>query len=158
MNHIEITDSEKETVYSWLKDFNHEENGEFMRSLEVEGTEIPIFLCVRDESGDIAGGLQGLMLHKWLKIDIMAVKPAIRRKGLGTNLVHRAEAIAIERGCKYAYVDTMSYQAPGFYEQLGYKIVGRIPDWDSHGHEKLYFTKTLAAPETEQADAANLQS
>ncbi len=150
MDHIEIAENEKETVYSWLRDYNHERNGHFMRSLEIEGTEIPLFLSLRNENGEVFGGLEGTILHKWLKIDIMAVEPSQRRRGVGTELVERAEEIAVARGCEFAFVDTMSYQAPGFYERLGYDVVGRIPDWDSHGHEKLYFTKTLPPHKTEQ--------
>ena len=48
MHHIEIAESEKESVYLWLRDYNHERNGDFMRSLEIEGTEIPLFLTVRN--------------------------------------------------------------------------------------------------------------
>ena len=44
----------------------------------------------------------------------------------------------------------MSYQAPEFYERLGYHVVGRIPDWDSHGHDKLYFTKDLRERKTDR--------
>lgn len=143
MNTIEVTDSEKDKVYSWLRDFNHKENGAFMRSLEIEGTEIPIFLSARDEQGKIIGGLEGMMIHKWLRINIMAVCPSCRRKGVGTTLVTRAEALAIENDCHYSFVDTMSFQAPEFYQHLYYDIVGRIPDWDSHGHDKIYLTKNL---------------
>lgn len=150
MDHIELADGEKETVYSWLREYNHEVNGDFMRSLEIEGTEIPVFLSARNEKGEVIGGLEGIIIHKWLKIDIMAVEPDQRRKGTGTELIERAENIAIERGCEFAFVDTMSYQAPGFYERLGYDVVGRIPDWDSHGHDKLYFTKNLLPHKTEQ--------
>lgn len=155
MDHLEITESEKETVYSWLRNYNHERNGDFMRSLEIEGTEIPLFLTVRDENGKVIGGLEGTILHKWLKIDIMAVDPSQRRRGAGTELVERAEEIAVTRRCQFAFVDTMSYQAPGFYERLGYQVVGRIPDWDSHGHEKLYFTKTLPPHKIEQDPPSN---
>ena len=140
MDHIEVTEGEREAVYSWLKAYNHEQNGDFMRSLEIEGTEIPIFLSSRDENGKVIGGLEGSIVHKWLKIDIMAVEPSERRRGMGTDLVVRAEAIALKQGCEYAFVDTMSYQAPGFYERLGYHVVGRIPDWDSHGHETVSYT------------------
>ena len=149
MNHIDVTEAEKEAVYSWLKDYNHERNGDFMRSLEVTGTEIPLFLSARDEAGKVIGGLEGLMIHKWLRIQIMAVDPDHRRNGLGTDLVHRAEELAVQQGCRHAFVDTMSYQAPGFYERLGYRVAGQIPDWDSHGHDKLYFTKDLAEPANE---------
>ena len=50
---------------------------------------------------------------------------------------------ATARGCKYAYVDTMDYQAPDFYRAHGFAIVGEIPDWDSHGHKKFYLSKCL---------------
>ncbi|MDB4438084.1 GNAT family N-acetyltransferase [bacterium] len=150
MNSIEVSESEKEAVYSWLRDYNHERNGDFIRSLEVEGTEIPIFLSARDETGKVIGGLEGLMIHKWLRIDIMAVNPFDRAKGAGTDLVARAEGLALQYECQHAFVDTMSYQAPGFYEGLGYEVVGRIPDWDSHGHEKLYLTKTLPVRRVEK--------
>ena len=37
----------------------------------------------------------------------------------------------------------MDYQAPDFYESLGYTITGRLDDWDSHGHAKLFLVKRL---------------
>jgi hypothetical protein len=37
----------------------------------------------------------------------------------------------------------MSYQAPGFYERHGYEAVGVLADWDSHGHDKWLFRKSL---------------
>lgn len=143
MKHVDLTEPEKETVYSWLRDFNHERNGELMRSLEIEGTEVPLFLSARDETGKVIGGLEGLIIHKWVRIQIMAVEPSQRGQGVGTDLVARAETLALQHGCEHAFVDTMSYQAPGFYEQLGYREVGRVPNWDSHDHDKIYLMKDL---------------
>ena len=79
----------------------------------------------------------------WLRIDIMATKEDQRRQGVGRALLSSAEQVAKERGCKYAFTDTMDYQAPGFWEKVGYKVAGEIDDWDSHGHRKFYFTKEL---------------
>ena len=73
----------------------------------------------------------------------MAVNPEWRSRGIGAALLGEAEQQAVARGCKYAYVDTMDYQAPRFYQTRGFGIVGQIPDWDSHGHAKLYFSKRL---------------
>jgi hypothetical protein len=39
----------------------------------------------------------------------------------------------------------MDYQAPDFYQCLGYTIAGRLDDWDSHGHAKLFLVKRLIA-------------
>ena len=44
----------------------------------------------------------------------------------------------------HAVVDTAEFQAPGFYERLGYAVVGRIEDCDGHGHAKYYLTRTIA--------------
>ena len=90
-------------------------------------------------------------MHQWQqpehaarpRISIMSVHPEWRSKGIGTALLAEAERLAIERGCKHAYVDTMDYQAPQFYLSHGFKIVGQIPDWDSHGHSKIYFFKSV---------------
>ncbi|MEO0446845.1 MAG: hypothetical protein AAF191_12300 [Verrucomicrobiota bacterium] len=81
MRAIEGGEEEKEVVYSWLRDYNHERNGDFMRSLEVEGTEVPLFLTKLEEPEGVIGGLEGLMLHQWLRIHIMAVHPRYRGKG-----------------------------------------------------------------------------
>jgi ribosomal protein S18 acetylase RimI-like enzyme len=69
--------------------------------------------------------------------------PAWRSRGIGAELLAEACRQAVALGCRYAYVDTMEYQAPRFYLAHGFEIVGRIPDWDSHGHAKLHLTKRL---------------
>lgn len=143
MKFIEATDADKDRIYGWLKDYNHENNGDFMRSLEEEGTEKPLFLTTKNDRGEIIGGLEGLLIHQWLRIEIMAIDPRHRNQGIGRDLVDRAETLAKGQGCLTSFVDTMSYQAPGFYEALGYQVVGRIPNWDSHGHDKIYLTKKL---------------
>lgn len=138
----EHSKSDKEAVYSWLREFNHEQNGEFMRSLE-EGANLEFFLVARNLSDEIVGGLEGVTQHLWLRINLMAVAPASRSQGIGTELVRAAEKMALEKGCRHAYVDTMSYQAVGFYERLGFVETGRLENWDSQGHDKFFFVKEL---------------
>jgi GNAT superfamily N-acetyltransferase len=96
-----------------------------------------------DSSGEVLGGLFAKTRFSWLHIEIMATRLERRRQGYGRALVGRAEEIALERGCKYAYVDTMDYQAPDFYPRLGYRVIGTLGDWDSHGHAKYIFVKDL---------------
>jgi len=137
---------EQESVLSWLRDFNMESNPQFMLSLE-SGAQEEFFVVAQDESGTVIGGLRGVSLHKWLKIDVMAVSPDHRRQGVGRELVNEAEQMARGRGCEYSYVDTMSFQAPEFYLALGYEESGRLKDWDSHGHDKMFLTKRLNSRE-----------
>ena len=75
--------------------------------------------------------------------DLPAVAASARRQGIGRQLMEIAEKEAIARGCKYAFVDTIDYQSPAFYQKLGYQMAGRIPDWDSHGHAKCFLMKGL---------------
>jgi len=90
------------------------------------------------------GGLMAETQFKWLKVLLMAVAEGHRGRGVGRGLLAIAEREASARGCEYAFLDTMEYQAPGFYQKLGYVVAGRLEDWDSHGHAKFFFTKRLS--------------
>ena len=103
----------------------------------------PLQLFAFDGDGLVAGGLLGSTQFLWLKVDIMATQRELRGRGIGRSLLARAEEVARERGCRRAYVDTMECQAPRFYPNAGYRLAGRLEDWDSHGHAKLLFVKEL---------------
>ncbi len=53
---------------------------------------------------------------------------------------HR-ERRAIERGCHSAWVDTFSFQAPGFYRELGYEAFGEL-DYPPE-HKRFFLKKRL---------------
>ena len=102
----------------------------------------PLVLLAENDDRHV-GGLIAETQFAWLRISIMAVDPEFRLRGLGAALLAEAERLAADRGCKYCYVDTMEYQAPGFYRKRGYAVVGEIPDWDSRGHAKFHLMKRL---------------
>jgi len=133
---------ECDLVRQWLREHNWVENPGFMQDLQKAEAR-PLVLLSQGEAGVLAGLLAETQLS-WLRISILAVDPDSRSNGLGGALLAEAERQAVARGCKYAYVDSMEYHAPGFYLAHGYAIAGQIPDWDSHGHSKFYFTKHLA--------------
>lgn len=85
-------------------------------------------VLLRDESGQVVGGLKGRTVWSWCYIENLAVPPALRGTGWGTRLLHAAEAEARARGCIGARLDTYTFQARGFYEKQGYRVVGAIPD------------------------------
>ena len=131
------------SVLRWLREHNQTVNAEYMRKLhQPEHQAVPLVVVAESEE-EILGGLLAETSLSWLKIGIMAVDPRFRFQGLGAALIAEAEKQAVQRGCKHAYVDTMSYQAPEFYLKQGYHLVGKIPDWDSHGHTKCFLTKEL---------------
>src|SRR6186713_1517880 len=68
---------------------------------------MPFALLIRNESGDIVGGLSAATFFGWLAIDLLWVDDAFRGQGYGSELVRRAEAIGRERGCDLSYLNTM---------------------------------------------------
>ena len=102
----------------------------------------PLWLFARDKTGKVQGGIRGGTSWSWCTIDVLAVAEAWRGKGIGSLLLGRAEQIARQRGCIGIRLDTISFQAPGFYRRLGYVECGRIEDYPP-GHTRLWFMKRL---------------
>jgi len=134
----------REAVLNELRAFNRDANPLWYERRELpENQPLPVNVVATNEAGQVLGGLLGETFFHWLKISILAVRADARGQGLGTRLMNEAEAVGRQRGCRHAFLDTMEYQAPVFYERLGYQVVGRIDDWDSHGHAKFFMTKEL---------------
>jgi len=98
--------------------------------------------CVRSESGEIIAGFDG---HTWggcCELSHVWVHERHRGQGLGTLLLRAAEAEAVARGCAQVVLATHSFQAPGFYERMGYEkkyaIEGR-----PRGHADIIYVKVL---------------
>ncbi len=60
-------------------------------------------------------------------------------------MLELAEQAARGRGCHHAFVDTMSFQARGFYEKHGYTRYGVLDDFPI-GHRRFFLQKNLIAP------------
>jgi predicted N-acetyltransferase YhbS len=134
-----------EAICAPLRDHNRAHNPTWWTARdEPQNAPQPLNLVAFDPAGAVAGGLLAETQFSWLKLAILSVRPDLRRRGLGSRLLATAEAEAIRRGCTYAYADTTDYQAPAFYHRLGYATAGRLDDWDSHGHAKLFLVKRLA--------------
>lgn len=97
---------------------------------------------IRDRDDQIAGGVCGYTYWGWLAVDLLWVHEDLRGKGWGKRLLQAAEGEAIARGCHHALLDTMSFQAPGFYEQQGYVLYGVLEDFPGE-HQRLYYKKRM---------------
>ena len=100
-------------------------------------------LVVRDDSsGEVLGGLLGHTSYRLLFLDVFYLPEELREAGLGSRIIAMAEAEARRRGCTAAFVYTVTFQAPGFYERHGYRHFGKIvcpPD----GATRVFFSKAL---------------
>jgi len=101
---------------------------------------------VRSETGEFAGGLLGFTHWNHFFVSAIFVDEKARGEGIGRELMQRAEALALRQGCETIYLDTFDYQAPGFYEKLGFKTFGTLNDYPT-GHQRFYLVKPIQCVE-----------
>lgn len=106
----------------------------------VQGNGITISL--KNNKSETVGGLYGWTIASWLHVDILWVKEEIRGQGYGKKLLLAAEQEAVKRGCCYSELETYSFQAPSFYQKLGYAIFGAI-DGVTNNHKWYFLKKNL---------------
>lgn len=94
------------------------------------------------ESGRVVAGLNGAEYWQKLHVRRLWVHPDYRSRGLGRRLMRWAEERGREMGCTGVQVDTMSFQAPGFYERLGYRRFGLSEGYEGDA-SRHYFEKAL---------------
>ena len=101
----------------------------------------PVVLVI-ERDGELIGGLSGYSLYGWLCVEVLWVAERERRQGIGRALMNEAEALALKRRCTGIHLDTFDFQAPRFYEKLGYRKFGQLPNWPG-GHQRLSYCKTI---------------
>jgi GNAT superfamily N-acetyltransferase len=97
---------------------------------------------VHSETGEFVGGLLGFTHWNHFFVAAVFVDPQLRRQRVGRELLRRAEALALDQGCDAIYLDTFDFQAPGFYEKLGFKVFGKLEEYPP-GHQRFYLVKRL---------------
>ncbi len=102
----------------------------------------PRWIIGRDKDGAVQAGIRFVLAFEWLFVNWLWVADAYRKQGAGSQLMAGAEAAARAQGCRGAYLDTFTFQAPKFYERLGYREFGRLDDFPP-GHRAIWFSKTL---------------
>lgn len=85
-------------------------------------------VLLQDDADSTVGGLWGETRFGWLQIELLFVPEAMRGASLGSAILKEAERLAAVRGCIGASLDTYSFQARGFYEKLGYRLLGTLAD------------------------------
>jgi GNAT superfamily N-acetyltransferase len=81
------------------------------------------------DNEELIAGIGGYTHWQWLFVGHLWVDASARGKGLGSALLRAAEQRALERGCKWAWLDTFSFQTPDFYRRQGYTEFGALPDY-----------------------------
>src|SRR6266536_2226069 len=99
-----------------------------------------LILLLRDDAGQVVGGLRGNTAWNWLYVEALAIAEHARGQGWGTQLLAAAEREAAVRGCHSAYLDTFDFQALPFYQKQGYVLFGTL-DGFAGDHKRFFLQK-----------------
>ncbi len=104
----------------------------------------PMACFAHAQDGTVVGGAVGRWWGGCAELQQLWVDAALRKQGLGARLVGAFEEHARSKRCTYVYVETFSFQAPGFYERLGY-VTEYVRRGYPHGIAKHHLGKQLGA-------------
>lgn len=129
--HEHPTSEDFRTVLEGVRTFNRAQTG----------NERPYHVAwfLRDENGEIVGGVQGGFWGRSVHIDALWVDEKYRGQDYGSKLMKALEDYAQAHEHPLIYLETASFQALPFYEGLGYEVFGELPEITT-GHT-LYFLK-----------------
>ncbi|MEQ9899656.1 GNAT family N-acetyltransferase [Pectobacterium punjabense] len=98
------------------------------------------------EDDNVVGRIVGSIFFNYLQIEMVVVDDRYHGKGIGGQLLAAAEKTALEEGCIFVYLESMSFNAPGFYEKKGYKIIEKVENSPLPGESHYFFIKHLKNP------------
>ncbi len=96
------------------------------------------------EDGKLVGVLEFSIQAGVMHIEALIVKHDEYRRGIGKMLMQKAETLASQRRLHKIYLETgKTWDATKFYEALGYKVTGELPN---HFEKQDYveYTKFLS--------------
>jgi GNAT superfamily N-acetyltransferase len=101
-----------------------------------------IVLSARDGKGRLLGGLILQSYWKESYVELLWLSDKARGRGTGRRLIEEAERRARRRGSVLMHLDTYSFQAPGFYEKLGFRRFGSLRG-SPRGASRHWYVKQL---------------
>ena len=80
------------------------------------------------DNGKIVGGVLGYIKYGWYYLDEFYIDEGYRNKNIGSKMIKIVEKFAKENKALGVRVDSWSFQAPLFYQKLGYKVCNIFED------------------------------
>ena len=137
------SDFVNETDYKDVVDLIQEYNTSKISHLELEKfINKPLEIISRNSDNILIGGVYGRTIWGTLEIKTFVVRDEFRNNGVGTSLIKEAELEAKRRNWEYISLDTFSFQAPEFYEKMGFVKIGIETDFPK-GFDKIYYRKKI---------------
>lgn len=128
------SDEDVQAVIDGLVDFN-------TRHLPVDQIE-RVAVFVRDAGGRIRGGAVVTRKWNWAFVSHVWLEDDLQGRGLGRRLMVTVEDFARAGGCDAMHLETLDFQAKGFYERLGFKQFAELADYPN-GHTRHFLWKRI---------------
>ena len=134
---IDPRDDDIETLRNHLRLYNKSK-------VDFSGA-VDLAIFVRNEAGEMMGGICAELWGAVLEIDFLWIDDSLRGQGMGKRLLLQLEEEARLRNGRIAILDTFDFQAPEFYQSLGYEVMGIVEGF-GHQHRKYFLRKSLLKP------------
>ncbi|MGY5879885.1 MAG: GNAT family N-acetyltransferase [Candidatus Thorarchaeota archaeon] len=114
----EPTEEERKEFQKGLENHNlSQTNGDF------NSPQPWLSLVLKDHEGTIVGGILTSTLYWTQYLEVLWVDEKYRGLGYGRDLVLEAHRLGKIQGCISSHTYTFSWQAPDFYQAVGYKLI-----------------------------------
>ena len=135
---VRLVDVE-ENANKLIKLLNEHQLEEFGNYLE-ESQRISLAIY---QKNTYVGGLISKITGNRMHISLLAIKEEYRGERYGYSLIKEIEKEALQYNCKHLTVNTQEFQGLGFYQRLGFSVLGKIEDCPFEGTNKYYLHKVL---------------
>ena len=123
---------------------SNSERSDEMRTLyqsELDQSQrVEVYLNSAD--GTLLGGAYGLVRWRWFDLDVVWLSDSVTGGGAGRALLEQVEKAARAIGATNVRLDTLDFQARGFYEKCGYRVYGELANYPE-AHTQYLMTKQL---------------
>lgn len=109
---------------------------------DIQDVEEKNIMFVALDNNNFAGGIQASITEDSMYINRLVVSEEYRGKQIGTNLMNIIEDKARTLGIYSISLGTVEFQARGFYEKQGYRVV-MIKENDPRGFDSYKMTKRI---------------
>ena len=131
---VPASEADAEGVHTGLKAYNAGFCGDVQ----------DLSFAIRDDKGTCIAGTDTFRIGELILVDVLWVAESRRGQGLGQRLLSHVEEEGRRQGARRVELNTFGFQAPGFYEKLGYRLIGKVePSVRAYGH--YYYEKDLKA-------------
>ena len=95
-----------------------------------------------EKDGQIVAGIVASSTYDTVEVEYLFVQEDLRGQGIGSSLLRQVEEAAKRDGKSRVLLNTYSFQAPGFYQKMGYRLLFAIePCLGEYG--QYFFLKEL---------------